>query len=148
MSLNEILLIGNVGGDPEMRYTPSGSAVTNFSLAVNYRRNRQDGEGQDETEWFRVAAWDRLAEQVNQYVVKGSKVFVNGRLRSRTYQGNDGQTRFVNEVNAFRVLFLDRPGRTGAPGAGDDYQPRSGARSGGQWSPPGEDAESVEDLPW
>ena len=96
MSLNQILLVGNVGRDPEMRYTPSGAAVTDFRLAVNYRRNRQDGDVQDETEWFTVTAWNRLAETVNQYVVKGSKVFVDGRFRSRQYVGSDGQTRTSN----------------------------------------------------
>ncbi len=145
MSLNQIFLIGNVGGDPEMRYTPSGAAVTNFSLAVNYRRGRRDGEGgEDETEWFRVAAWDRLAETVNQYVVKGSKVFVEGRVRGRSYVGNDGQTRFSLEVNAFRVLFLDRPGRSGEGGGRDDY----GDRSSGQWPPADNGGENIEDLPW
>ena len=128
-----------------MRYTPSGAAVTDFSLAVNYRSNRRDGDAQQETEWFRVTAWDRLAETVNQYVVKGSKVFVDGRFRSRQYVGSDGQTRTSNEVVAFRVLFLDRPGQSYEGGEGGNYQGRTSRASA---PPPEEDAEGVEDLPW
>jgi single-strand DNA-binding protein len=145
LSLNQILLIGNVGQDPEMRYTPSGAAVTDFRLAVNYRRNRQDGDVQDETEWFTVTAWNRLAETVNQYVVKGSKVFVDGRFQSRQYVGSDGQTRTSNEVIANRVLFLDRPGQSSGGGQDDNYRGRSARVS----SPPAEeDPDGVEDLPW
>ncbi len=145
MSLNQILLIGNVGRDPEMRYTPSGAAVTDFRLAVSYRRNRQDGDVQEETEWFTITAWNRLAETVNQYVVKGSKVFVDGRFKSRQYVGSDGQTRTSNEVIANRVLFLDRPGQSFGGGQ-DDNNPGRSARVS---SPPAEeDPEGVEDLPW
>jgi single-strand DNA-binding protein len=145
LSLNQILLIGNVGQDPEMRYTPSGAAVTNFSLAVNHRSSRRDGDVQQETEWFRVSAWDRLAETVNQYVVKGSKVFVDGRFRSRQYVGSDGQTRTSNEVIAFRVLFLDRPGQGYGGEQGDNFQGRSSRTPA---PPAAEDPEGVEDLPW
>jgi single-strand DNA-binding protein len=148
LSLNQILLIGNVGQDPEMRYTPSGAAVTNFSLAVNYRRSSRGGDVQDvqeETEWFRVSAWNRLAETVNQYLVKGSKVFVDGRFQSRQYVGSDGQTRTSNEVIANRVLFLDRPGQSSGGGQDDNYRGRSARVS----SPPAEeDPDGVEDLPW
>ena len=145
MSLNQILLVGNVGRDPEMRYTPSGAAVTDFRLAVSYRRNRQDGDAFEETEWFTITAWNRLAETVNQYVVKGSKVFVDGRFRSRQYVGSDGQTRTSNEVIAFRVLFLDRPGQAYGGEQGDNFQGRSSRMP----APPAEeDPEGVEDLPW
>ena len=110
MSLNKVTMIGNVGTDPEMRYTPSGSAVTDFRLAVSRRFSTRDGNQQEETEWFTVTAWERLADTVNQYVTKGMKVYVEGRLKSRSYQGNDGQMRFSNEINAQTVLFLDRGG--------------------------------------
>ena len=133
-----------MGRDPEMRYTPSGAAVTDFRLAVSYRRNRQDGDAFEETEWFTITAWNRLAETVNQYVVKGSKVFVDGRFRSRQYVGSDGQTRTSNEVIANRVLFLDRPGQSYG-GDQDDYRGSSPRTS----APPAEeDPEGVEDLPW
>ena len=142
--MSQILLIGNVGRDPEMRYTPSGAAVTDFTLAVNHR-SRRDGDVLEETEWFRVSAWGRLAETVNQYVVKGSKVYVDGRFRSRQYIGSDGQTRTSLEVNANNVTFLDRPGQSYERHAGGDYQGRPSRTSA---PPPEEEAEGVEDLPW
>ncbi len=106
--LNKIMVIGNLGADPEMRYTPSGSAVTNFSLATNRSYTTSDGERREETEWFRIVAWNQLAEQVNQYLSKGRRAYVEGRLRSSSWEGQDGQTRFRNEIIANTVLFLDR----------------------------------------
>ena len=128
-----------------MRYTPSGAAVTDFRLAVSYRRNRQDGDAFEETEWFTITAWNRLAETVNQYVVKGSKVFVDGRFRSRQYVGSDGQTRTSIEVIANRVLFLDRPGQAFGGDQGANFQ---GSPSRAPAAPAEEDPEGVEDLPW
>ena len=116
--LNKIMVIGNLGTDPEMRYTPSGSPVTSFRLATTRRYNTQDGERREETEWFTVVAWSNLAEQVNQYLAKGRRAYVEGRLHSHSFQGNDGQMRFRNEIIADRVLFLDRAG-TGEPQPGD-----------------------------
>lgn len=110
MSLNQILLIGNCGSDPEMRYTPNGAMVVNFSLAVNSYRNGADGEQIQETEWFRIACWNKTAESVNQFLQKGQRCFVEGRFKSSTYTGNDGSQRQSNEVTAFRVIFLDRSG--------------------------------------
>ncbi|MEX2430697.1 MAG: single-stranded DNA-binding protein [Dehalococcoidia bacterium] len=108
--LNKMMVIGNVGTDPEMRYTPNGKPVTSFRLATNRRYSTQDGEQREETEWFTVVAWNNLAEQVNQYLGKGAKAYVEGRLQSRSFQGNDGQMRFRNEIIANQVVFLDRPG--------------------------------------
>ena len=108
MALNKMLVIGNVGTDPEMRYTPNGNPVTSFRLATGRTYTTADGEKHDETEWFTVVAWSQLAEQTNQYLTKGKKVYVEGRLKSNTWTGQDGQTRFRNEIVASRVLFLDR----------------------------------------
>lgn len=108
MSLNQILLIGNCGSDPEMRYTPNGAMVVNFSLAVNSYRNGADGEQIQDTEWFRIACWNKTAESVNQFLQKGQRCFVEGRFKSSTYTGNDGTQRQSSEVTAFRVIFLDR----------------------------------------
>ncbi len=139
MTMNKILIIGNVGGDPEMRYTPSGNPVTSFSVATTYRYTTQ-GEQREETQWFRVSAWNRLAETCNQYVVKGMKVFVDGRLNVREYVGQDGQTRTSVDVNAFDVRFLNRPGEAGAGQGGD--------MGGGGGYAPGAPPEGAEDLPW
>jgi single-strand DNA-binding protein len=107
-SLNKILLIGNVGKDPEMRFTPNGVPVASFSLATSRVYNVPDGERKQETEWFTVTTWRKQAESCNQFLTKGQRVYVEGRLRSRTWEGQDGQKRFRNEVIADRVLFLDK----------------------------------------
>ena len=113
--MNKITVIGNLGRDPEMRYTPSGQTVTSFSVASS-RRYTTNGEQREETEWFNVSAWGRLAETCNQYLTKGQQVYVEGRLRSRTYQANDGQTRFSNDIFLTDVQFL---GNRGGGGGGD-----------------------------
>jgi len=107
-SLNKIILIGNVGGDPEMRYTPNGKAVTSFSVATNHRYSTASGETREETDWFRISAWGKQAEQCNQFLTKGRQVYVEGRLHARTWEGQDGQTRTSLEVTSDRVLFLGK----------------------------------------
>lgn len=105
--LNKVLLIGNLGKDPEMKYTPSGSPMTSFSVAVSRNWRTPDGENKEETEWFRIVAWDKLAEQCNEYLHKGRKVYLEGRLKTREYQGQDGQTRQITEVIAYEMIILD-----------------------------------------
>ena len=123
VGLNKIMVIGNLGTDPEMRYTPNGNAVTSFRLAVSRSFTPRDGERRQETEWFRIVAWNQQAESCNQYLQKGRRVYVEGRLKSSTWEGRDGQTMFTNEINAERVLFLDRQPLATAPseeGYGED----------------------------
>ncbi len=108
VGFNKIMVIGNIGTEPEMRYTPSGSPVTSFRVATSRSYTSNDGERHQETEWFTVVAWNALAEQCNQYLAKGRRTFVEGRLKSRQWDGQDGQTRYRNEIIASRVLFLDR----------------------------------------
>lgn len=133
-SLNKVMIIGNVGRDPEMRYTPNGAPVTSFSVAVNYRRNGPDGQPQDATEWFNVVTWNKLAETCSQYLSKGRSVFVEGRLQTRSWDGQDGQKHYRTEVIAQDVRFLDsgaarqpatgRPAAAGAEeGLGGDLEP-------------------------
>ena len=110
--LNKIMVIGNVGTDPELRYTANGDALSTFRVATNYNYTGPDGERREETEWFSVVTWRKLAEQCSQFLQKGRKVYVEGRLRSRAWDTPDGQRRFRTEIVASRVLFLDR-----APGA-------------------------------
>ena len=146
--LNKMLVIGNVGRDPEMRYTPNGSAVTSFSLAVNRYYTPAGGERQEETEWFNVVAWNRLAETCNNYVTRGMKIYVEGRLRSNSWVGQDGQTRFRNEIIANTVQFLDR--RQGGSGyGGPPGEPSGGGgygADGGYGGP--EESSDADDLPW
>lgn len=136
------MVIGNVGTDPEMRYTPSGSPVTSFRIAVSRSYNAQDGERKQETEWFTVVAWNNLAEQVNQYLAKGRRAYVEGRIQSHSYQGNDGQMRFRNEIIANRVLFLDRPS------SGENYEDYGNGTSVSTQEFYGNEANSPEDLPF
>ncbi len=107
--LNKVMLIGNLGADPEMRYTANGNAVTTFNLAVNRNWTGPDGERKEETEWFTVVSWDKLAETVSQFLQKGRRAYVEGRLQTRSWEGQDGQKRYKTEVVASTVLFLDRP---------------------------------------
>mgnify|MGYP001558912092 CR=1 FL=1 len=115
-ALNKIILIGNLGTDPEMRYTPNGNPVTSFRLATTRNYSTAEGERRQETEWFTIVAWNNLAEQCNQYLTKGRQAYVEGRLRTRTWEGRDGQTRFDLEVTANTVLFLDRQQAAPLPG--------------------------------
>lgn len=107
-SLNKVTIIGNVGGEPEMRFTPNGKPVTTFTVATNWVYTASEGERKQETEWFNVVAWNRLAEQCNQFLGKGRLVYAEGRLRTRTWEGQDGQQHSRVEVIANRVIFLDR----------------------------------------
>ncbi len=107
--LNKVMLIGNLGADPEMRYTGNGNAVTTFNLAVNRNWTGPDGERKEETEWFTVVSWEKLAETVSQFLQKGRRAYVEGRLQTRSWEGQDGQKRYKTEVVANTVLFLDRP---------------------------------------
>jgi len=110
-SLNKVMLIGNVGQDPELRYTPDGNPVANFSIAVNRRRKVGD-EYKDETEWFNIVCFSRTAENVNQYLSKGQKVYVEGRFQSSEYVGQDGNQRKSFEVIANDVTFLSTKSET------------------------------------
>ena len=146
MSLNQILLIGNCGSDPEMRYTPNGTAVTSFSLATNRVYTTASGERKEETEWFTVNAWGREAENSNQYVTKGMKIYAEGRLKTDTWTGNDGQNRFRLQINADRILFLDRSGEASQAKPEESSKP-SETNNQSDATEPGA-AEDIEDLPW
>ncbi len=104
--MNKIIVIGNIGRDPEMRYTPSGQSVTSFSVASNRRYRTADGEQREETMWFNVNAWGRQAEICNQYLTKGRQVYVEGRLTTRIFQGNDGQPRIANDISLTEMQML------------------------------------------
>ncbi len=107
-SVNRMIVIGNLGRDPEMRFTPNGRPVTSFSVATSRRYTTSTGEQREETEWFTVVTWSKLAEQCNQFLTKGRLVYVEGRLRMNTWEGQDGQKHSRNEIVADRVVFLDR----------------------------------------
>ncbi len=107
-SLNKVQIIGNVGNEPEMRFTPSGAPVTSFSVAAGRSYTTNDGERKDETEWFNVVAWQKLAETCNQFLSKGKQVYVEGRQQTRKWEGQDGQMHYKTELIANQVLFLGK----------------------------------------
>ncbi len=123
--MNKIIVIGNLGRDPEMRYTPKGQGVTSFSIASSRKYTTSAGEQREETEWFNCSAFGRLAETCNQYLTKGKQVYVEGRLSSRTYQTQSGETRHSNDINVNEIQFLgqrgDSNGQEPAP-APEEYQ--------------------------
>ena len=102
-SLNKVQIIGNVGTEPEMRFTPNGNPVTSFSVAVNEKYGETET-----TEWFSIVAWGKLAETCNQYLSKGKQVYVEGRQQTRNWEGDDGQKHYKTELVASRVLFLGK----------------------------------------
>ncbi len=102
-SLNKVLIIGNVGQEPEMRFTASGKPVASFSVACNSKFGETET-----TEWFNVVAWNKLAETCNQYIVKGQQVYAEGRLQTRKWEGQDGQTKYRTDLIANTVLFLGK----------------------------------------
>src|SRR4029077_15249094 len=119
MSFNKIILVGNLGRDPELRYTPQGTPVCSFSLATNERRkDRTTGENNDLTTWFRVTLWGRQAETASQYLQRGRPVYIEGRLRVEEYTDRDGKPRHTLEVHATDMQFIGggaRPEEGGAP---------------------------------
>ena len=106
MSFNKITLVGNLGRDPELRYTAQGTPVCSFSMATNERRKDKTGEMQDQTTWFRVTLWGRQAETASQYLTKGKPVYIEGRLRVEEWTDRDGKPRFTLEVHATDMQFI------------------------------------------
>ena len=134
MSLTKCMIIGNLGRDPEMRYTPSGQADTQFSVATNRNYRDPQGEWQSETEWFRVVVWGDQGERVAEYLRKGHKVYVEGRLQTRQWEDQSGNKRYTTELIANRVQSLERRDREGEPPFPGDAP---GGSSGGSSSAAG-----------
>jgi single-strand DNA-binding protein len=137
--MNKIIVIGNLGQDPTMRYTPTGQMVTSFSVASNHRYRTASGEQKEETEWFNCSAFGKLAETCNQYLTKGQQVYVEGRLSTRTYQTQGGETRQSLDVRVSDIQFLGS--RSAGVSTGQrDFQP-------GVPAPAGDEDETIE-LPF
>ena len=117
-SVNKVILVGHLGRDPELRYTPSGAAVANFTLATNDAWTDKSGEKQERTEWHRMVVWGKQAEIVGEYLTKGKQVFIEGSLQTREWNDKEGNKRQTTEVRALRVIMLGRgEGRSEAAGA-------------------------------
>src|SRR5215813_10348715 len=143
MSFNKITLVGNLGRDPELRYTAQGTPVCSFSIATNERRKDRNGEMQDHTTWFRVTLWNRLAETASQYLQKGKQVYIEGRLRVDEYIDRDGKPRHSLEVFATDMQFI------GARGDGDVPYERAASAGATSSGPADSQADlSDEDIPF
>jgi len=130
--INKVIIVGNVGGDPETRYMPSGSAVTNLTVATNESwKDKQTGEQKERTEWHRVAMFNRLAEIAAEYLRKGSQVYIEGKLRTRKWQDKSGQDRYTTEIIADEMQMLGGRGGSGGGGNFGGGAPSGGAPSGG-----------------
>jgi len=129
-SVNKVILVGNLGKDPEVKFTPSGTAVAKFSLATNERYKDKAGEWQDRTEWHNIVAWQRLAEIVGEYVKKGSKIYIEGRLQTSSWDDKEsGQKKYKTEIIAQEVVRLGGRGEAADP---DDTPRARGASAGAQ----------------
>lgn len=153
MSFNKIIIVGNLGRDPELRYTPQGNAVCNFSMATNEKKRDKAGEMQDVTTWFRVTLWGKQAENASKYLTKGSPVYIEGRLRVEDWTDRDGKERYTLEVQGTDMQFLGGGARSeeyGRDDVGDaefagPAQPSSGASGGGGFARP---AAADDDIPF
>ncbi|MFZ5758934.1 MAG: single-stranded DNA-binding protein [Thermodesulfobacteriota bacterium] len=123
--INKAILIGNLGSDPEIRYTQSGTAVANFSVATTEKWKGQDGQVQEQTEWHRIVAFARLAEICGEYLSKGSKVYIEGRIQTRSWDDKDGNKRYTTEIVAREMKMLSAKGGAGSSGSqyGDEPPP-------------------------
>jgi single-strand DNA-binding protein len=162
MALCKVMIIGNLGSDPEMRYTPTNRAVTQFNVAVNQStKNQQTGEWVEETDWFRVSVWGDRAERMAESLRKGNKVFVEGRFKTREFEGRDGQKRTSLEITADSIVNLERrvrdeEGSFAAPAAGSFGGGGGGGADGGggnggggvQPTRPAADDTDMDDLPF
>lgn len=121
-SLNKVLLIGNLGKDPEVRYTASGTAVASFSLATSEKFKNKEGEWEERTEWHNVTLWGRLAEIAGEYLGKGKTVYIEGRLQTRKWQDKDGKDRYTTEIVGEKMLMLSRKDGSNHEEAGQSHE--------------------------
>lgn len=121
MSVNKVILVGNLGKDPELRYTPSGAAVATFSLATTERFKDRNGQMQERTEWHNIVCWRNLAEICGKYLHKGKQVYIEGRIQSRSYDDREGNKKYITEIVADQMQMLGRAGEDA--GAGRESRP-------------------------
>jgi single-strand DNA-binding protein len=162
MSFNKIIIVGNLGRDPELSYTPQGTAVCKFSVATNERRRDKAGEQQDITTWFRVTVWGKQAENVSRYLSKGRKVYLEGRLHMEEWTDREGKPRQTLEVNASDVQFIDsganvegipvrqqqQQGAQTGGGGGGQQQSRGGGGAGASRAPAAEQDIEDDEIPF
>lgn len=145
-SFNKIVIVGYLGRDPEIRYTPDGTAVCNFSIATSEKKKDKGGDMQEQTTWFRVTVWRNQAEAVHKYLTKGRQVYVEGRLRQEEYTDRDGNKRTALEVTATDVQFLGSP--RDEAGGGTAPRPSAGQSASPKYDAPEPDGARDEDIPF
>lgn len=121
-SVNKVILIGNAGRDPEVRYTQNGTPVANFTMATSESFKNQSGEWQEKTEWHNIVCWRYLAERAEKYLRKGSKVYIEGQLQTRSWDDKDGNKKYMTEIVAKDMMLLDAPRDGGGQGGGGPHQ--------------------------
>lgn len=138
--LNKVILIGNLGRDPELRYTQGGQAVANFTLATTESITKRDGEREDRTEWHRIVAWGKLAEICGEYLSKGKQIYLEGRIQTREWEDKEGNKRWTTEIVARNMQMLGRRSEgTGAGDPGEASEPSSGSSGPAEVSGNGDD---------
>ena len=145
MNLNKVMIIGNVTRDPEVRATPSGQNVASFSVATNRRWTDQSGEKKEQVEYHNVVAWRKLADIIGQYVKKGSKIYIEGRLQTRSWDDQSGVKKYKTEIVADNMIMLDR---AGANNGGVDKKTEGDNEASQPEPPAGEPEINVEDIPF
>lgn len=129
--INKVILIGNLGADPEVRHTQTGMQVATFNIATSERRKGQDGQMQEQTEWHKIVAWDKLAEICREYLHKGMRVYIEGKLQTRKWQDKDGHDRWTTEIIARELKMLSPKGGEGGGGYSGDPGPAAGGPPSG-----------------
>jgi single-strand DNA-binding protein len=153
MSVNKVIILGRLGQDPEMKYTPSGSAVCNFSLATTENWTDKSGQKQEKTEWHKIVVWGKLAELCNQYLAKGRQAFIEGKLQTRSWDDKEGQKRYTTEILATTVQFIGGAKdavntKTVDQTTGMNQSPVSHENMNQDYQPAGETHFAADDIPF
>ena len=147
-SVNKVILVGNLGRDAELRYTPGGAAVATLNLATTEVWNDKNQQRQEKTEWHRVVLWGKQAESLQEYLTKGKQIYVEGRLQTRQWDDKDGNKRYTTEIKADRITLLGGGGGGGARSSGGGGADRGGSQGGGGMDEPPMEPITDDDIPF
>jgi len=150
-SVNKVILVGNLGRDAELRYTPGGAAVSTINMATTEVWNDKAGQKQEKTEWHRVILWGKSAESLNEYLTKGKQIYVEGRLQTRQWDDKDGNKRYTTEIRGDRIVLLGGGGGGGGRGGGGGSRGASSEMGGGDFGAPGPETSAPltdDDIPF
>ena len=148
MSVNKVIILGRLGQDPELKYTPGGAAVCNFSLATSENWTDKSGEKQERTEWHRIVVWGKLAELCNQYLSKGRQAFVEGKLQTRSWEDNNGQKRYTTEISATTVQFIGGANASTGGAREEAPHPAQSTESSNDYTVTSDSSFTADDIPF